>query len=99
MVEVRTYDKLLDKLNVRTRLLGQVIVRLGGRGGLVPALELLVHDLAPLQQTKVGGEELDLLTGGWVLVCHGDLDLLEAVEHIELGEVERSVVVDGLHLC
>lgn len=55
------------------------------------------HNLAPLQQTEVGREEVDLLSASRVLVCDGDLDLLEAVEHVELCQVERSVVVDGLY--
>jgi hypothetical protein len=37
-----TYNKLLDELDVGPSLLGQVIVRLCGRGRLVPSLKLLV---------------------------------------------------------
>lgn len=37
-----TYNKLLDELDVRARLLRQVVVRPGVRRRLVPALELLV---------------------------------------------------------
>jgi hypothetical protein len=120
---IGTYNKLLDELNVRTRLLRQVVVRLGVRRRLVPALELFVlkgrnvsasldthvyagtkkgasathHDLKPLQQTEIGKEEFDLLSASRVLVCDGDFDLLEAIENVELRQVERSVVVDGLY--
>lgn len=90
-------DELLDKLHVRPRIGGQIVVRLCARGRLAlpPGQRLVVHvDLA--QHLEVGGEVLEGLAV--VAVAGGDLELVKVVEDVELGEVERGVVVAGVRV-
>lgn len=87
---------LLDKLYVLPCLCWQLLELLDVRCGRVPALELLVDDLAALEQRQVRGEEVQLLTRSRVLVGDGHLQGWERVENVELGQVQGGVVVDGL---
>lgn len=48
-------------LDVVARLLGEIVVRLGGSGGLVPAGHLMVDDLGALQLTKIRRERGNFL--------------------------------------
>ena len=73
----------------------ETYVALAVSDGLVPAGELLVDNLKAIEDAEIGREVLDLLTSLGVLVGNGNLDGLEGVEDIELGEVKGSVVVDG----
>lgn len=81
-------DILLDELNVLARGLRQVVVRLGVGGGLLPAGQLFVDDLDSLEQLETGWERLELLARLRVLVADGDLDVLESIENVELGQVD-----------
>jgi hypothetical protein len=50
----------------------------------LPALKLLVDDLAALEVVEVGGEVVQLLARLGVLVGDGDLEGGEGVEDVEL---------------
>lgn len=62
----------------------------------MPALKVAVDNVAlVLEISQVCREVIDLLSGLAVLVGHGNLDDWEGVEHVELGQVQGGVVVDG----
>jgi hypothetical protein len=84
-------DKLLNVLNVRARLVRQVVERLGARRRLLPAGERLVDDLDLCENVEVRGEALEALPV--VRVADGDLELVKVVEHVQLGQVDGRVVV------
>lgn len=84
-------DELLDVLNVLPCLTGQVVVALGTSGRLLPPLHGVVFDLNLSQNINVRRETVKLLT--LVRVGGGNLQLVEVVEDVKLGEVERGVVV------
>jgi hypothetical protein len=88
--------KLLNKLHILPRLNRQIIVALRTRRGFLPARERLVLHLELSQGLRVCGERFELLAVVRIRRC--DLDLFEVVEHVELGQVEGGVVVDGVRV-
>lgn len=85
--------ELLDKGNVLSCVFGKVLELLGIHRVGLPAGEGLVDGLDPCQLVGGGGERCQLLSVK--LVGDGDLELVKVVENVQLGQVPRSVVVDG----
>jgi len=84
--------ELLDVLDVLARVLGEILPLLEAHGVGLPAGQGVVLDGHVVQHGEVGGEAGDLLAV--VLVRGGDLDLVEVVQNVELGEVDGVVPVD-----
>jgi hypothetical protein len=89
-------NELLDELNVLPSLAGQVVVALRAGGRLLPPRHGLVVNLYLGQHIGVRGETIELLA--LVRVCSCNLELLEVVEDVELGEVEGGVVVASVRV-
>lgn len=89
-------NELLNVLDVLPCLAGQVVVALRAGGGLLPSGQGLVVDLDLGQHIGIRGEAVELLAVVRVGSC--DLELVEVVEDIELGEVERGVVVASVRV-
>src|SRR5438270_12257244 len=90
----RAADEFLDPAGVFDGLRGQIRPGTGIRGRLLPALDGLVDRLDPGLRALARGQVVDLLAvqpvGG------ADLDLLEAVEDVELGQ-RQPVDAAGAH--
>ena len=62
----------------------------------MPALKLAVGGITPvLEVAQIRREVVDLLSGFAALLGYGNLDDWKDAEHIEFGQVQCSVVVDG----
>ncbi|DAZ98525.1 TPA: hypothetical protein N0F65_007024 [Lagenidium giganteum] len=111
---MRTYDHVeavlshADPLDVRAqKLLHAQHVLLGGEGQvfevlalgdvLIPAVHRFVLDRRFFQQLKVGRHAVQLLAV--VPVRDADLDLLQARQHVQLGQVELSEAVDHVRVA
>lgn len=85
-------EVLFDKLYILLAVDGQLLKR-GAFGDIAfPTLERRVLDLDLGQQVQIGGEVVEVLAVERVLCS--DLDFLEPIENVELGEVEGGVPVD-----
>lgn len=89
-------NELLNELNVRARLVRQVVEVLCAGGRLLPAGQGLVDDVDLGQDVEVRGEALEALPV--VRVADGDLELVKVVEDVELGQVDGRVVVAGVRV-
>lgn len=90
-----TAEALLDELDVLFRVLGEVLVLGGAHGVALPAGEGGVLDSDRVENVGVGrvrGIETGAVGED---VSDADLDLVEVVQDIELGQIEGGVVVDG----
>lgn len=84
--------ELLNVLDVLARVLRQLLPLLQTHSVGLPTGQGHVLDVHGVEHGQVGGETGNLLSV--VLVRHGDLDLLEVVENVQLGQVDRVVPVD-----
>lgn len=85
-------EERLDELNILLRVLWQLLPLRGAARAALPAGQRLIHDLdflEDLQTSREGRQRLAL-----VLVRDGDLELVKVVEHVQLRQVQRRVVVD-----
>src|SRR5580765_5456369 len=73
----------LDPLEVVARFARQVVPGSGTRRGTPPARERAPHRRAALERACARGEAAH--GPALALVAHGDADLLECIEHVELG--------------
>lgn len=88
----RGVQELLNEGNVLLGVLGQIGV-LGDLGGVrLPAGESLVDTLDLFQHVQVLGERLQQLA--LVLVANGNLELLQLVQNVQLGDVQTGIAVD-----
>jgi hypothetical protein len=83
---------ILDELDIGLTVGGE-----GFKGGAFrnirfPTWESLVLDFDLCEQVEIGRESFNLFTLEGVL--GGDLDLLESIEDVELGQVQRGIAVD-----
>ena len=85
-------EVLFNKLDILLAVDGQLLKRRALGDIRLPAWEGRVLDLDLGQQVQIGGEVIEVLAIERVLCA--DLDFLEPVENIELGQVERGVPVD-----
>lgn len=90
-------DEILDIIEVISCLLGEIVVGLRVSGRLVPSGHLVVDNLSAVEDVEICRVCSQLLAGLGILVRNGDLDRLEGVENIKLGEVQCSVVVAVLN--
>jgi hypothetical protein len=88
--------ELLNVLDVLARILRQLLPLLQTHRVGLPAGQGHVLDVHGVEYGQVGGETGNLLSV--VLVRHGDLDLLEVVENVQLGQVDRVVPVDRVRV-
>jgi hypothetical protein len=80
----RRADQFLDVTHVFDRLGGKLGPGARPGGGAAPAFEFLVDRLDPRLRALAGGQIVDHLAVE--PVAGADLDLVEAVEHVELGQ-------------
>ncbi|KAI3478079.1 hypothetical protein L1887_60010 [Cichorium endivia] len=85
-------EELLEELDVGAAVLRQLLPRLGLGDVLLPAGQRLVLHLHLGQHLEVRREARQLLAVH--NVAHRHLELLELVQHVELGQVEARVAVD-----
>lgn len=89
--------KLLNKLNIRPRIRRQPVKRGNPRRRLaLPSRQRLVLHLDVTQDLQVGREVLEDLAV--IAVAGGYLDFLKVIEHIQLRDVQRGVVVAGMRV-
>src|SRR6185503_13726886 len=79
-------DQFLDAADVFDRLRRQILGRARSLGGLLPAVERFVDRLYRRLVFHASGKKIDHLAVE--LVAGADFDLVETVEHIELGECD-----------
>ena len=85
-------QEVLNELNILLRILREILPLRDTRGGGLPSRKSLIHNLDLGQNLKVSWEGSKGLAV--VLVSDSDLELIKVIEDIELGEVERGVVVN-----
>lgn len=91
----RTVEALLDELDICTGISREVLVPGDAHGLLLPARQRSILHLNLLQDTSIRGHRVLDASTVRQLVRDGDFDLVKVVEHIQLGQVQRRVVVDG----
>jgi hypothetical protein len=91
-ISYRHADKTLDKLHIFPRLDRKIIPVARPIHALFPSRKRLILNLDAGQDPPVRRETLQFLS--LVGVADGDLDLVEVVEDIEFGQVQRRVAVD-----
>lgn len=96
VLDRNTAETLLNELDVRTSVRREILVLHRTHGVALPARQSDILNLDLLQLVRASGERvLDAGTIGQD-VSDTDLDLVKVVEDVELGQVQRGVVVDGL---
>jgi hypothetical protein len=79
-------------LNIIPGLLREVVEGPGVSGWLLPSRHFVIYNLGSGEQVEIRRVVAQLLSVD--LVGNGDLDRVEIVQDIELGEVQSRVVVD-----
>lgn len=90
-------EKIFDGRNVVLSSLGEVLVRTNLSDILVPSFNSRVLHLDFGEFIYRGGHEVDFLAVDGVL--RSDLDLFDAVHDVQLGDVQRLVVVDHVRVA
>lgn len=84
--------KLFDELYILSRILRQFTVLSHAYSARLPARHLDVGDLHVIQNIKICGKRGKLLS--IVVVLGGNLNLVEVVKNVQLGQIECIVPVD-----
>src|SRR5690606_31586254 len=88
----RRADQLLDPRDIGAGVGGQLLQSLDPEGGLAPAGHFLVHRLqTDIAVGVAGGFQYGAVS---VAVAHTDLDHIQAVEHVQLGQAQATDAVD-----
>ena len=88
----RDAEQLLYPEDVLLRIDGKLFERLDGRNVLRPARQCLVHQLDAAQGLEIGRHRCQNLAV--VLVGLGDLDLLQACQYVQLGQIDGGEAID-----
>ena len=96
VLDRNTTHATFNELNVRTSIGREIVIAQGTHGVALPSGEGNVLDLHVVQGVRVGRKRVLGSCAVRQDVRNTDLDLVEVVEDVELGEVQGGVVVDSL---
>jgi len=96
VLDGNTAETLLNELNVGLRVRRQVLILHRTHGVALPARQSDILNLDLLEFLRASGERVVNARAIGQDVRDTDLDLVEVVKDVELGQVQRGVVVDGL---
>ena len=96
VLDRNTAETLLNEPNVGLRVRRQLLVLHRAHGVALPARQSDVLNLDLLELLRASGERVVNARAIGQDVRNADLDLVKVVEDVELGQVQRGVVVDGL---
>jgi len=96
VLDRNTTETLLNELNVGLRIRRQIFILHRAHGVALPAWQSDVLDLDLLELLRASRERVVNARAIRQDVCNADFDLIEVVEDVELGQVQRGVVVDSL---
>lgn len=96
VLDRNTAETLLNEPNVGLRVRRQVLVLHCTHGVALPARQSDVLNLDFLELLSASGKRVINACAIGQDVRNADLDLVEVIEDVEFGQVQRGVVVDGL---
>ena len=89
----------LNKLNVSTSIRRKILILCHTHGVRLPTRQSNILNLDLLNNVRISGERAGRPLSAGQHVRHTNLDLVKVIKHIQLGQVESSVVVDGVRVA
>lgn len=90
---------LLDEFDISSCVFRQVVILRRTHRVALPARQCNILNLELLDDVRVGRERVVDASAVRQDIRNTDLDLIEVVENVELGEVQRGVMVDCLRVA